>query len=116
MKNISDKDRNLTLLLDIEKCQNEGDEDFVSTSVVQNARIMVDGLIRQPMIFRTFRNSLQMEFELEDKSYLEFEVFDDRVTCMLVPERKYEKAVFPKVTLDDIEGMNKIVGEFCGLV
>ena len=69
-------------------------------------------MIRQPQIFRTFENSIHLQFETTDKSYLEFEIFEERMTCMMVPQRDYDKASYPEVSLDDIKEVNRIVGEF----
>ena len=46
----------------------------------------------QPSIFPTGRNSIQMQFELSDNSYLEFEIFSDKIVFLEVPKRDYSKA------------------------
>lgn len=110
-----DRTRNVELLSEIITTQEEGDEDYVSETVVDNALRIIFHIIRQPRLFRTFENSIHMQFETEDRSYLEFEVFEDRMTCMLVPQRDYERALHPEVSLSDMKGINKIVGDFYGI-
>jgi hypothetical protein len=56
-----------------------------------------------------------MQYELEtDGSYLEFEVFETEIMCMLVPKRIYENTIFEKITCDNIRRVNQIVEEFYG--
>lgn len=108
------KSRNILTLWDINNNQVETDEDYVSGKVIDNALRIMFYLFYQPEIFKTCDNSIHMQYETEDRSYLEFEVFENRVTCMIVPHREYDSAVFPEVSLDDIDQMNKVVGEFYG--
>lgn len=54
---------------------------------------IINNLDRQPDIAPTGRKSLQIQYELEDKSYLGFEIFADRMTKLEVPQRKYDKAI-----------------------
>ena len=106
------KEKNIALLSKIMESQNKEDDDYVSEKVIDNALKMVFHMKKQPELFKTFENSIHMQFELSDDSYLEFEVFENRITCMLVPQRKYEEATFSVLQLDNMEEMNKIIGEF----
>lgn len=61
----------------------------------------------QPSIFPTGRNSIQMQYELADNSYLEFEIFLDRIVFLEVPKREYAKA--NERTINSYEQMKKII-------
>ena len=106
--------RNIRLLELIRETQNIDDEDYVSDTVVDNALKIVFFLKHQPELFKTYENSINMQFESEDGSYLEFEVFENRISSMMVPERDYDRAVFPVVELGDMKSIDRIVGEFYG--
>lgn len=103
---------NLKLLDDVKQHQNENEEDYVSAKVIENARALVVNIVSQPAIFKTHRNSIQFEYELTDGSYLEFELFEDRLTCMEIPRAEAGKAIFPNVSYDDLGGINRIIRGF----
>ncbi len=105
---------NIGLLNEIKETQSKDDEDYVTEKVIDNTLRILFNLDHQPELFKTYENSINMQFELKDGSYLEFEVFEDRITSMMVPERDYDKAVFPAVSLEDVDNINRIVGEFYG--
>ena len=64
-------------------------------SIVKN---ILENIVEQPEIFPTANNSIQMEYELIDNSYLEFEIFEDKIICLEVP--------------NDIKIINNIVNNF----
>ena len=70
----------------------------------------------QPMISPTARDSIQFEYELEDKSYLEFEIYRDKITVLIVENREYNKAIeFNLKALDKdsiIKDMNLLINLF----
>ena len=107
-----EKCNNIRLLDEIQESRDEGEEDYVSDKVLTNARGIVANLYEQPMIFRTHRNSIQFEYEMESGSYLEFEIFEERVTCMWIPKGDVKRASFPEVGLNDYNAMNRIVEVF----
>lgn len=86
----------------------------ISSIIVETAQKIVQKICIQPQIFPTGRNSIQMQFELEDRSYLEFEIFEEKIICMEVPRRVYSEASFFELQIDDIPEINKIVKEFYG--
>ena len=106
--------RNLTILSEIMDHQAKEDEDYVTEKVIDNTLNVVFHLVRQPEIFKTGRNSIHLQFELPDRSYMELEVFEERITCMIVPKREYKDVVYPKIKLGDMRSINKIVGDFYG--
>lgn len=105
---------NISLLEEIKETQKKDEEDYVSDRVIDNALKLVFNLEHQPELFKTRENSINMQFEANDGSYLEFEVFEDRITCMIVPQRNYDEAVYPQVSLDNIGEINAIVRGFYG--
>ena len=66
----------------------------------------------QPSIFPTGRSSIQMQYELADNSYLEFEIFLDKIVFLEVPKREYSKAT--EGIINSYEQMEKMVKQFYG--
>lgn len=66
----------------------------------------------QPSIFPTGRSSIQMQYELADNSYLEFEIFLDKIVFLEVPKREYSKA--NEGIINSYEQMEKMVKQFYG--
>ena len=70
----------------------------------------------QPLISPTARNSIQFEYELEDKSYLEFEIYIDNITVLIVEKRDYNKSIeFNLKAIDKdsiIKDMNLLINLF----
>lgn len=71
-------------------------------------------LSKQPDIYPTGRDSIQMQYELPDKSYLEFEIFKDKIVYLEVPERKYILARTNTFSTQEIYKLNSIVQNFYG--
>lgn len=107
---------NISILEEIKKSQSVGDEDYVSEIVIDNVLKLVFNLNHQPELFKTYENSINLQFELEDNSYMELEVFEDRITCMVVKQRDYDNAIFPEVSMNDMDGINRLVEEFYGVI
>lgn len=61
----------------------------------------------QPSIFPTGRSSIQMQYELADNSYLEFEIFLDKIVFLEIPKREYFKA--NEGIINSYEQMEKII-------
>lgn len=77
-------------------------------SIVKN---ILENIVEQPEIFPTANNSIQMEYELIDNSYLEFEIFEDKIICLEVPQRNYSKYK-EQIIPNDIKIINNIVNNF----
>lgn len=73
---------------------------------------IINKLMKQPEIAPTGRESLLMQYELEDDSYLAFEVFKDRVTELLIPQNDYDKAITTEISDDFINKMNNSLEKF----
>lgn len=84
----------------------------INDKVIDIAENIIKNIYIQPSVYPTGRNSIQMQYELEDRSYLEFEIFEEKIVCMEVPKRIYSDAVFRKINGADMEKINEIVKEF----
>lgn len=81
---------------------------------IEVSKNIIKNISFQPIIYPTGRDSIQMQFELKDRSYLEFEIFQEKITCMVVPKRVYAKASFKKLKITDVYLISRIVKEFYG--
>lgn len=109
--------QNLDRLYDIKRLKegwNGTGSKRINEIVVAMAENIVKGICKQPIIYPTGRDSIQMQYELEDKSYLEFEIFEKKIVCMKVPQRIYSKTSFITMMGVDIELINRIVRDFYG--
>ncbi len=108
---------NLERLYDIAQLKTNWDgenSEKIPESVIRNTKTFIENICRQPVIFPTGRQSIHMQYELEDTSYMEFEIFEDTITCMKVPQRVYAHAVFKTFQNLDMDQFNQIVEEFYG--
>ena len=80
--------------------------------VIEEVRNIILNLEEQPEIFPTADKSIQLEYELPDKSYLEIEVSENRITAMQIPQEDYENAKFWDLCFDDIDQIQHIVSNF----
>ena len=108
--------KNLRRLQDISKFGGRFWNGYGAKSFDKNLIDSVENIIEnvhvQPGIYPTDRNSIQLQYELEDKSYLEFEVFKDKILCMRIPQRHYNKSEHEVIQLTDIERINEIIDNF----
>lgn len=64
-------------------------------------------------IFFTGRDTIQLQYELEDRSYLEIEVFKDYTKVFIVPKRIYNTATTKILSgSHEIQDLKKIVKKF----
>lgn len=117
IKKALDKTRNLRTLENIQKLENDwngyGAESF-PTNVISLSRDIVMILDYQPEIFPTGRQTVQMEYELSDRSYLEIEVYEGKIKIMEVPQRRYSEAKIFELSARDYSKIATIVNGFCG--
>lgn len=116
MKSAS-KSRSLNTLNDISKLE----EDWngysakpIPPETISLCRKIVMLLNYQPEIYPTGRRSVQMEYEKADRSYLEFEISQDKIKVMEVPKRQYKNAKKSEIPASNYESLSEIVNEFCG--
>lgn len=82
----------------LEKGWNGYDADPIDKQATENAKAILLGLPVQPEIFPTANDSVQLEYELDDGDYLEFEVFRDHINEF----RKKEKISRDIYEIDDV--------------
>ena len=66
----------------------------------------------QPSLFPTARRSIQLEYRLQDNTYLEFELFEERIIVMLIPHNDYDKAQFRELGWENMEQVKRIINNF----
>lgn len=117
IKKAIDKTRNLRTLENIQKLENDwngyGAESF-PTDVISLSRDIVMILDYQPEIFPTGRQTVQMEYELSDRSYLEIEVYEEKIKIMEVPQRRYSEAKTFELLAREYSKIATVVNNFCG--
>lgn len=85
-----------------------------SDILIDKCEEIVASLSVQPSIYPTGRNSIQFQYELVDRSYLEFEVFEDKTLCLQVSKRVYSKATESVITEAEENKIKEIVDIFYG--
>lgn len=115
LPDISRVKNNLEILNELMTC----DEDWsgnkignIPPTIISVAYKIITSVIHQPAVYPTGRKTIHMEYNRTDKSYLEFEIFEDKILCMEVPKREYEKAKFRQISLKSIDLINQIVENF----
>lgn len=88
-----------------------GAKKFTSALVEKCQSIFLE-LPIAPHIYPTGRQSIQFQYELPDRSYLEFEIFEKRTMCLLVPQRQYSRAETKEFTSHEIEKIKEMVIKF----
>ena len=83
-----------------------------SKDLIERCKTIIQDLSFLPDIYPTGRQSIQFQYELQDKSYLEFEVFETKISYLRVPQRKYADAVTGEIHVTDIEKIKEIVRSF----
>lgn len=86
----------------------------ISENVILSSEKIINNIVEQPKVYPTGRATIQMQYELEDRSYLEFEVFEDKIVCMKVPKRIYAEASVKIIKEVNMDIINAIVKEFYG--
>jgi len=76
-----------------------------STSVIERAKRIVLSLERQPYIFPTGRNSVQIEYRKPNRDYLEFEIYSNKIEFYIYKsgheeERKVKSYEIAKIVED----------------
>ena len=113
--NWAEKNRSLRTLSDIQNLEHDWDgygADRIPAAVVLLARNIVASLDYQPEIYPTKRRTVQMQYELSDRSYLEFEIYPDSIECLSVPQRDYEKAREFSIDANRYYEIREIVNSF----
>ena len=85
-----------------------------SRELIDKCKGIINNLELQPKIFPTGRQSVQFQYELEDRSYLEFEIFEEKVSCLEVPKRVYSNAHTFEFPISEAHRIKEIVKRFYG--
>lgn len=85
-----------------------------NTALIDKCEKIISVLNHQPQIYPTGRQSIQFQYELEDRSYLEFEIFEEKTMCLYVPKRIYANAEEIKIVDSEVVRIKEIVEDFYG--
>lgn len=85
-----------------------------SQDLVDKCKDIISELELQPKIFPTGRQSIQFQYELEDRSYLEFEIFREKISYLEVPQRRYSDARTFEFPISETKRIKEIIKEFYG--
>ena len=85
-----------------------------SMALIEKCKNIVRNLSIAPEVYPTGRQSIQFQYELEDRSYLEFEIFEEKSAYLQVPKRKYADAIMGQFSEREIDRIKEIVGDFYG--
>ena len=91
-----------------------GGQAFSSTSI-RIFRDIIENVCKQPNIAPTGRNSLLLQYELDEHSMLAFEVREKRVEMVYAKRGDYSSATSKVFTDDFIQNINSQVARFYGL-
>ena len=83
----------------------------IPLSLISKMRGLVLTLSHQPDIFPTACNSIQFEYEKEDGSYLEFELFEEQLKLFAIDRVGAEST---RLLTFDAQEINKVVDNFYG--
>lgn len=103
--------KKLKEISDLKDNWNDNNAKKFSPELISIVKNILENIVEQSEIFPTANNSIQMEYELIDNSYLEFEIFEDKIICLEVPQRNYSKYK-EQIIPNDIKIINNIVNNF----
>lgn len=103
--------KKLKEISDLKDNWNDNNAKKFSPELISIVKNILENIAEQPEIFPTANNSIQMEYELIDNSYLEFEIFEDKIICLEVPQRNYSKYK-EQIIPNNIKIINNIVNNF----
>lgn len=83
-----------------------------SSILIEKIKNIVVGLEKQPEIFPTAANSIQLEYDGLDNSYLEIEIFDSKIAEIFRINKDGSEEYFN--TNADSESLNRLVTAFYG--
>ena len=109
--------RNLEIVKEIAYLTKDWDgygAEMFSEALIQKCRNILRCLKFQPQIFPTGRQSIQFQYELEDRSYLEFEIFEEKTIYLLVPKRIYSNAETAELSSDEEARIKEMTDSFYG--
>lgn len=69
------------------------DAEPIPEDIINRCEEIVKLLDMQLELFPTGRETIQFEHDFEDETYIEFEIFKDKVGVFIVPKREYIKEI-----------------------
>lgn len=110
---MSDLEKNLQKLHDMRSLKqnwNGYDAPPIPPALIEYVKEIIEKLSYQPFMAPTGRKTIQFDYELSDESYLGFEIYEDKISMLYVPQRKYKESLSKDLPKDT--GLNYFVKEF----
>lgn len=83
----------------------------IPCSVIDETRKLISCLSRQPEIFPTGCSSIQLEYDLPDDIYLEFDIYEGKIEAMQIHGRDYDNALYREFSYDDMDRIEQMLQE-----
>lgn len=83
----------------------------ISRSIIDEARRLILCLSRQPEIFPTGANSIQLEYHLPNEIYLEIDIYEGGIEAMQLHGRDYDNALYREFSYDDMDNIEQMLCE-----
>lgn len=83
-----------------------------SEEVVCLAKRIVKNLNKQPDIYPTGRGTIQIQYELDNRSYIEFEIFENEIKSLEIPFGEYSEAKMRTIKAENYEDVNITIEKF----
>lgn len=90
---MNDNIERLNEIRTLEKDWNGYGAEPIPENIINQCEKIVKLLDVQLELFPTGRETIQFEYEFKDQTYLEFEIFEDKVGILLVPKREYSNGI-----------------------
>lgn len=65
--------------------------EVINPNIVLRAEFILYKLPIEPMIFCTARDSIQLEYKKYNGDYLELEIYENKLDCLIIENNKEEK-------------------------
>ena len=86
-----------------------------SAALIAKCKEILNLLPQQPELYPTGRQTIHLQYELEDRSYLGFEISEEKTTYLKVPQRKYDEAEERELAgADEVKKIKELVADFYG--
>ena len=93
MITFNDNMKTLSMIESLEENWNGYGAPPFQKELIDKVKCIIKNLDEQPEIFPTGRGTIQLEYNSKDESYLEFEIYLDRASMLLVEWRDYSTAI-----------------------
>ena len=74
----------LNLFLELKDNWNDNNVKPFTSKLIEKVKLIISNVDYQPYIFPTACNSIQLEYEMENGNYLEFEIFENSIKVFQV--------------------------------